>query len=104
MTSTRAWSAGPRCRRRRLPPSPARPGVPVRAPRPKRRRGRGMAAATVVGGGLAGCEAAWQLAERGHQVALLEMRPVRTTPAHQTDGLGELVCTNSFKSEDTGNA
>jgi methylenetetrahydrofolate--tRNA-(uracil-5-)-methyltransferase len=59
---------------------------------------------TVVGGGLAGCEAAWQLAERGHEVRLLEMRPVRTTPAHQTDGLAELVCTNSFKSEDTSNA
>jgi methylenetetrahydrofolate--tRNA-(uracil-5-)-methyltransferase len=59
---------------------------------------------TVVGGGLAGCEAAWQLAERGHDVHLLEMRPVRSTPAHQTDGLAELVCTNSFKSEDTSNA
>jgi methylenetetrahydrofolate--tRNA-(uracil-5-)-methyltransferase len=63
-----------------------------------------MAAVTVVGGGLAGCEAAWQLAERGHEVRLIEMRPVRNTPAHQTDGLAELVCTNSFKSEDTGNA
>jgi len=59
---------------------------------------------TVVGGGLAGCEAAWQLAELGHDVALIEMRPVRPTPAHQTDGLAELVCTNSFKSEDTSNA
>lgn len=63
-----------------------------------------MAHATVVGGGLAGCEAAWQLAERGHQVTLLEMRPERSTPAHQTEGLAELVCTNSFKSEDTSNA
>ena len=58
----------------------------------------------VVGGGLAGCEAAWQLAERGHDVTLIEMRPVRSTPAHQTADLAELVCTNSFKSEDTGNA
>jgi len=63
-----------------------------------------MRRAVVVGGGLAGCEAAWQLAERGHQVQLIEMRPVRNTPAHQTDSLGELVCTNSFKSEDTSNA
>ena len=59
---------------------------------------------TVVGGGLAGCEAALQLARRGHRVRLLEMRPVRETPAHQTDALGELVCTNSFKSEDPSNA
>ena len=58
----------------------------------------------VVGAGLAGCEAAWQLAERGHRVKLAEMRPVQSTPAHQTDGFAELVCTNSFKSEDLGNA
>jgi len=58
----------------------------------------------VVGGGLAGCEAALQLAERGHEVRLVEMRPVRGTPAHRTDGLGELVCTNSFKSEGPENA
>ncbi len=63
-----------------------------------------MDSVTVVGGGLAGCEAAWQLAERGHDVVLLEMRPVRSTEAHRTDGLAELVCTNSFKSEDLGNA
>jgi methylenetetrahydrofolate--tRNA-(uracil-5-)-methyltransferase len=59
---------------------------------------------TVVGGGLAGCEAAWQLAERGHRVTLVEMRGVRSTPAHQTVDLAELVCTNSFKSEDVHNA
>ena len=53
---------------------------------------------TIVGGGLAGCEAAWQLAERGHRVAIHEMRPVRTTPAHRTDRLAELVCSNTFKS------
>jgi methylenetetrahydrofolate--tRNA-(uracil-5-)-methyltransferase len=63
-----------------------------------------VAAVTVVGGGLAGCEAAWQLASRGHDVSLVEMRPVSGTPAHRTAGLAELVCTNSFKSEDTANA
>jgi methylenetetrahydrofolate--tRNA-(uracil-5-)-methyltransferase len=63
-----------------------------------------VSAVLVVGGGLAGCEAAWQLAERGHDVTLLEMRPVRTTPAHQTALLAELVCTNSFKSSELTNA
>jgi methylenetetrahydrofolate--tRNA-(uracil-5-)-methyltransferase len=63
-----------------------------------------MAEVLVVGGGLAGCEAAWQLAERGHAVRLVEMRPVRNTPAHQTSQLAELVCTNSFKSEELSNA
>ena len=58
----------------------------------------------MLGGGLAGCEAAWQLAERGHDITIFEMRPVRSTPAHQTEHLAELVCTNSFKSEDLGNA
>lgn len=58
----------------------------------------------VVGGGLAGPEAAWQLAERGHKVLLSEMRPQVTTLAHQTDSLGELVCSNSFKSDETENA
>ena len=53
---------------------------------------------------MAGCEAAFFLAEKGHRVDLLEMRPDRQTPAHQTGGLGELVCTNSFKSEDPRNA
>lgn len=59
---------------------------------------------TVVGGGLAGCESALQLARAGLRVRLVEMRPVRTTEAHQTDHLGELVCTNSFKSEAPENA
>ncbi len=72
------------------------------APRAAARHG--VADVTVVGGGLAGCEAALQLADRGHQVTLVEMRPVRATPAHQTEHLGELVCTNSFKSEDPTNA
>jgi len=52
----------------------------------------------VIGGGLAGCEAAWALAERGVRVTLHEMRPVRMTPAHQTETLAELVCSNTFKS------
>jgi methylenetetrahydrofolate--tRNA-(uracil-5-)-methyltransferase len=60
--------------------------------------------ATVIGGGLAGCEAAWALAERGVRVTLHEMRPVVRTPAHQTDRLAELVCSNSFKSLETTNA
>jgi len=52
---------------------------------------------TVIGGGLAGCEAAWQLARRGFDVDLYEMRPVRPTEAHHTDRLSELVCSNSFR-------
>jgi methylenetetrahydrofolate--tRNA-(uracil-5-)-methyltransferase len=58
----------------------------------------------VVGGGLAGSEAAWQLAERGRQVTVHEMRPLRSTPAHTTDRLAELVCSNTFKSTETSNA
>jgi methylenetetrahydrofolate--tRNA-(uracil-5-)-methyltransferase len=58
----------------------------------------------IIGGGLAGCEAAWQLAERGVRVVLREMRPVRGTPAHRTDRLAELVCSNTFKSTDVTNA
>jgi methylenetetrahydrofolate--tRNA-(uracil-5-)-methyltransferase len=54
----------------------------------------------VIGGGLAGSEAAWQLARRGVPVVLHEMRPVRDTDAHKTDGLAELVCSNSFRSDD----
>jgi methylenetetrahydrofolate--tRNA-(uracil-5-)-methyltransferase len=60
--------------------------------------------ATVVGGGLAGSEAAWALAERGVRVTLHEMRPVLPTPAHRTDRLAELVCSNTFKSVDITNA
>src|ERR1700749_3191116 len=54
----------------------------------------------VVGGGLAGSEAAWQLAQSGISVVLHEMRPVRATAAHKTDALAELVCSNSFRSDD----
>jgi methylenetetrahydrofolate--tRNA-(uracil-5-)-methyltransferase len=58
----------------------------------------------VIGGGLAGTEAAWQLAERGHSVVLFEMRGIRETPAHKTDKLAELVCSNTFKSTEVTNA
>ncbi|HEX4095881.1 MAG TPA: FAD-dependent oxidoreductase, partial [Caulobacteraceae bacterium] len=54
----------------------------------------------VIGGGLAGSEAAWQAAEAGAHVVLHEMRPVRGTDAHQTDRLAELVCSNSFRADD----
>jgi methylenetetrahydrofolate--tRNA-(uracil-5-)-methyltransferase len=54
----------------------------------------------VIGGGLAGSEAAWQIARRGVPVILHEMRPERGTDAHQTDRLAELVCSNSFRSDD----
>jgi len=58
----------------------------------------------VAGGGLAGSEAAWQLAERGVLVSLYEMRPAKSTPAHKTDRLAELVCSNSLKSNTPGAA
>ena len=58
----------------------------------------------VVGGGLAGCEAAFQLANMNVPVELVEMRPARRTAAHKTGYLGELVCSNSLKSEDINTA
>lgn len=58
----------------------------------------------VIGGGLAGPEAAWQLARRGLEVELYEMRPVRRTPAHQTNDFAELVCSNSLKSDSENTA
>jgi len=58
----------------------------------------------VIGGGLAGCEAAWQIARAGLPVVLHEMRPIRTTPAHKTANLAELVCSNSLKSESENTA
>ena len=54
----------------------------------------------VIGGGLAGSEAAWQIARAGVPVVLHEMRPVRKTAAHQSDALAELVCSNSFRSDE----
>src|SRR5262244_1672258 len=58
----------------------------------------------IIGAGLAGCEAAWQCARRGVEVELYEMRPAKSTPAHQTDKFGELVCSNSLKSESENTA
>ena len=59
---------------------------------------------TVYGAGLAGCEAAWQAAERGALVTLVEMKPHKHTPAHHADGFAELVCSNSLRSDVTSNA
>ncbi len=60
--------------------------------------------ATVIGAGLAGCEAAWQLAQRGISVTLIEMKPGRKSPAHHGDGMAELVCSNSFRGDRLVNA
>ncbi|HYL98680.1 MAG TPA: methylenetetrahydrofolate--tRNA-(uracil(54)-C(5))-methyltransferase (FADH(2)-oxidizing) TrmFO [Blastocatellia bacterium] len=59
---------------------------------------------TVIGGGLAGSEAAWQAAQRGGRVRLYEMRPAVRTPAHESSNLGEIVCSNSLKSDEPGTA
>ncbi|MBW8712967.1 MAG: FAD-dependent oxidoreductase, partial [Acidobacteria bacterium] len=58
----------------------------------------------VIGGGLAGSEAAWQAAEQGVPVTIHEMRPVRATAVHKTDWLAELVCSNSFRGDKLDNA
>src|ERR1700747_2910667 len=58
----------------------------------------------IIGAGLAGCEAAWQCARRGVKVILYEMRPVRSTPAHQTGDFDELVCSHSLKSDSENTA
>ena len=63
-----------------------------------------MKEVVVIGGGLAGVEAAWQAARFGASVRLYEMRPVRATPAHRTDRLAEIVCSNSLKSDEPGTA
>ena len=63
-----------------------------------------MKSVLVIGGGLAGSEAAWQISRRGFQVRLYEMRPDRTTLAHKTSHLAEIVCSNSFKSNQPGSA
>ena len=63
-----------------------------------------MQKATVIGAGLAGCEAAWQLASRGVHVTLIDMKPERFTPAHHSAGFAELVCSNSLRSDQLTNA
>src|ERR1700739_1793088 len=63
-----------------------------------------MAIIKIIGAGLAGSEAAWQCATRGWDVQLCEMRPVRSTPAHQTADFAELVCSNSLKSDSENTA
>lgn len=63
-----------------------------------------MSTVTVIGAGLAGCEAAWQLAQRGVSVKLMEMKPGKKTPAHTSDGFCELVCSNSLRSDELTNA
>ncbi len=63
-----------------------------------------MKAINIIGGGLAGVEAAWQAAETGAKVKLFEMRPVQQTPAHRTENLAEIVCSNSLKTDEVGSA
>src|SRR5690349_7407099 len=63
-----------------------------------------MKSVTIIGGGLAGSEAAWQAAALGVPVVIYEMRPVRGTAVHKTDGLAELVCSNSFRGDKLDNA
>ena len=58
----------------------------------------------VIGGGLAGCEVAWQLARHGVRVTLYEMKPQKRSPAHKSDSLAELVCSNSLRAADVTNA
>lgn len=80
--------------------APARASAATPAGRP----GPGAPHVTVVGAGLAGCEAAWQAARRGARVTLVEMRPGRRTPAHTGDEFGELVCSNSLRASGLWNA
>ena len=63
-----------------------------------------MRTVVIIGAGLAGCEAAWQLAQRGVPVRLVEMRPEKSTPAHHTGEFAELVCSNSLRGDGLHNA
>ncbi len=67
-------------------------------------RDLGLGPIHIIGGGLAGCEAAWQAAARGVPVTIHEMRPARPTDVHKTDRLAELVCSNSFRGDKLDNA
>ena len=119
-TSGRRRRAAPaRTRRRRRAAAHAAIGGPASATRSRAKRkaaaakpptasplgqARELMRVTIVGGGLAGCEAAWQAASRGVPVTLYEMRPVRPTAVHKTDRLAELVCSNSFRGDKLDNA
>jgi methylenetetrahydrofolate--tRNA-(uracil-5-)-methyltransferase len=72
--------------------------------RPGNLKMEGMEPIHIIGAGLAGCEAAWQIAKRGGRVVLFEMKPLRYSPAHQSSLFAELVCSNSFKSDSIENA
>src|SRR4029077_11687197 len=72
---------------------------PARESKTRGPQDRALMAVRIVGGGLAGSEAAWQVASCGVPVTLSEMRPVRPTPVHKTDRLAELVCSNSFRGD-----
>jgi methylenetetrahydrofolate--tRNA-(uracil-5-)-methyltransferase len=80
------------------------PGGDVSAARHPSTKVPNMTPITIIGAGLAGCEAAWQVARQGIPVELFEMRPHRMTPAHQSDRLGELVCSNSLRGTGMHNA
>src|SRR5690606_9634866 len=75
-----------------------------RRPLPRKPRRKSVGNVRIIGGGLAGCEAAWQAASLGVDVTIHEMRPGRPTAVHQTDRLAELVCSNSFRGDKLDNA
>src|SRR3954451_12092486 len=94
----------PRCGRCRIQPSNPIPlGLKTRYPCAMTGPQSSSEPVHIVGAGLAGSEAAWQAANAGIRVVLHEMRPHRMTEAHRTDGLAELVCSNSFRSDDAAN-
>src|SRR4030042_3256502 len=96
----RGFNRANRAKRATPPANRAKRATPLAKPLVSMTPGR----VSVGGGGLAGCEAAWQLARAGHPVRLFEMRPGKGTGAHTGDGLAELVCSNSLKSVEIHNA